>query len=84
MVVRLNGATSFRDNKCSELLAQRMSSSPLIRARFSGAMDHAPLPAVHKTKVKAIRMYAEALSPAPYPIGVLLESGPLVRLPCVV
>ena len=52
-----------------------MSSSPLIRARFTEAMDHAPLPAVHKTKVQAIRTYAEALFPAPYLIGLLLELG---------
>ena len=51
MVVRLSGATSLRDSKCSDLLAQWMSSSPLIRACFTEAMDHAPLPAVHKTKV---------------------------------
>ena len=38
-------------------------------------MDHAPLPAVHKTKVQAIRTYAEALFPAPYLIGLLLELG---------
>ena len=38
-------------------------------------MDHAPLPAVHKTKVQAIRTYAEALFPAPYVIGLLLELG---------
>ena len=75
MVVRLIGATSFRDNKCSDLLAQWMSSSPLIRAYFSEAMDHTPLPAVHKTKVQASRTYAEALFPAPYLIGLLLELG---------
>ena len=74
MVVRLSGATNLRDSKCSDLLAQWMSSSPLIRARFSQAMDHAPLP-VHKTKVQAIRAYAEALFPAPYRIGLLLELG---------
>ena len=75
MLVRLSGATSLRDSKCSDLLAQWMSSSPLIRARFTEAMDHAPLPAVHKTKVQAIRTYAEALFPAPYLIGLLLELG---------
>ena len=75
MVVRLSGATSLRDSKCSDLLAQRMSSSPLIRARFTEAMDHGPLPAVHKTKVQAIRTNAEALFPAPYLIGLLLELG---------
>ena len=61
MLVRLSGATSLQDGKCSNLLAQWMSSSPLIRARFTEAMDHAPHPAVHKTKVQAIRTYAEAL-----------------------
>ena len=61
MLVRLSGATSLRDSKCSDLLAQWMSSSPLIRARFTEAIDHAPLPAVHKTKVQAIRTYTEAL-----------------------
>ena len=75
MLVRLTGATGLRDSKCSDLLAQWMSSSPLIRARFTEAMDHAPLPAVHKTKVQAIRTYAEALFPAPYLIGLLLELG---------
>ena len=75
MVVRLSGATSLQDSKCSHVLAQWISSSPLIRARFSEATDYAPLPAVHKTKVQAIRMYAEALFPAPYPIRVLLELG---------
>ena len=75
MVVQLSGATNLRDSKCSDLLAQWMSSSPLIRARFSEAMDHAPLPVVHKTKVQAIRTYAEALFPAPYVIGLLLELG---------
>ena len=63
---------SVRDSKCSDLLAQWMSSSPLIQARFR---DHAPLPAVHKNKVQAIRTYAEALFPAPYLIGLLLELG---------
>ena len=38
-------------------------------------MGHAPLPAVHKTKVQAIRTYTEALFPAPYLIGLLLELG---------
>ena len=52
-----------------------MSSSPLIRARFTGAMDHAPLSAVQKTKVQAIRTYAEALFPAPHLIRLLLELG---------
>ena len=75
MVVRLSGATSLRDSKCSDLLAQWMPASPLNRARFSEAMDHAPLPAVHKTKVQAIRTHAEALFPAPYLIGLLLELG---------
>ena len=75
MLVRLSGATSLRDSKCSDLLAQWMSSSPLIRARFTGAMDNAPLPAVHKTKVHAIRTHAEVLIPAPYLIGLLLELG---------
>ena len=75
MLVRLSGATSLRDSKCSDLLAQWMSSSPLIRARFTEAMDHAPLSAVHKTKVQAIHTYAEALFPAPYLIGLLLELG---------
>ena len=32
-------------------------------------------PCVHKTKVQAIHMYAEALFPAPYLIGLLLELG---------
>ena len=77
MLVRLSGATSFRDSKCSDLLAQWMSSPPLIRARFAEAMDHAPLPAVHNAKVHAIRTYAEALLPAPYLIGLLLELGAL-------
>ena len=40
MVVRLCGATSLRDSKCSDQLAPWMSSSPLIWARFSEAMDH--------------------------------------------
>ena len=53
-----------------------MSSSPLTRARFTEAMDHAPLPAVHKTRLEAIRTYAEALFPVPYPIGLLLKLGP--------
>ena len=75
MVVRLSGVTSLRDSKCSDVLAQWMSSFPLIRARFSEAMDHAPLPAVHKTKVQAIRTYAEALFPPPYLMGLLLELG---------
>ena len=38
-------------------------------------MDHAPLPAVHKTKVQAVRTYAQALFPALYLIGHLLELG---------
>ena len=75
MLVRLSGATRLRDSKCSDLLAQWMSSSPLMRARFTEAMDHAPLPAVHKTKVQAIGTYAEALFLAPYLIGLLLELG---------
>ena len=75
MLVRLSGATSLRDSKCSDLLAQWIPSSPLIRARFAEALDHAPLPAVHKTRVQAIRTYAEALFPAPYLIGLLFELG---------
>ena len=75
MLVRLSGATSLRDSKCSDLLAQWMSLSPRIRARFTEAMDHASLPAVHKTKVQAISTYAEALFPAPYLTGLLLELG---------
>ena len=74
MLVRLSGATSLRDSK-SDLLAQWMPSSPLIRGRFMEAMDHNLLPAVHKTKVQAIRAYAEVLSPAPYLIGLLLQLG---------
>ena len=73
MLVPLSGTTSLWDSKCSDLLAQWMSSSPLIRAGFSEAMDHAPLPAVHKSKVQAIRTYAKALFAAPYLIGLLLE-----------
>ena len=75
MVVRLSGATSLRDSKSFDLLAPWISSPPLIRARFSEAMDHAHLPAVHKTKVQTIRTYAEALFLAPYLIGLLLELG---------
>ena len=52
-----------------------MSSSPLNWACFTEAMDHAPLPAVHKTKVQPIRKYGEALFPAPYVIGLFLELG---------
>ena len=48
---------------------------PLIRARFTEAIDHAPLRAIHKTKVQAIRRYAEALFPARYLIWLLLELG---------
>ena len=85
LLVRLSSATSLRDSKFSDVLAQWMSLSPLIRPRFTEAMDHTPLPAVHKTPVQAIRTYAEALFPAPYLIGLLLELGAfLVRLPCVV
>ena len=47
----------------------------VIVPRFTEAMDHAPLPGVHKTKVQAIYTYAEALFPAPYLIGLLLELG---------
>ena len=75
MLVRLSGATSLRDSKRSDLLAQWMSSSSLIRAGFTELMDHTPLPAVHKTKVQAIRAYAEALLTAPHLIGLLLELG---------
>ena len=71
----LSGATSLQDSKGSDLLAQWMSSSPLNWARFTEEMDHAPLPVVHKTKVQAIRTYAEALFPIPYLIGLLLELG---------
>ena len=83
MLVWLSGATSLRDSKCSDLLAQLMSSSPLIRARFIEAMDQASLPSVHKTKVQAIHTYAKALFPAPYLIGLLLELGAPVQLPGV-
>ena len=75
MLVRRTGATCLRDSKCSDLLAQWISSPPLIRARFMEAMDHTPLQAVHKTKVQAIGTYAEAHFPAPYLIGLLLELG---------
>ena len=75
MVVRLTGATSLRYSKSSDVLAQWMSSSPFIRARLTEAMDHGPLPAVLKFKVQAICTYAEALFPAPYLIGLLLELG---------
>ena len=51
MLVRLSGGTSLRDSRCSDLLATWMSSSPLVRAHFTEAIDNAPLPAVHKTKV---------------------------------
>ena len=78
MVVRLSGASSLRESKCSDLLAQWMSSSPLIWARFSEVIDHAPLPALQKTKVPAIHTYAEALLPARYMIG-LLCSGQFSR-----
>ena len=47
-------------SKCSGLLAQWMSSPPLIRGRLSEAMDHAPRLEVQKTQVRAIRTYAEA------------------------
>ena len=85
ILVRLSGATSFRHSKCSVVLVQWMSSSPLIRARRSEAMDHTPLLAVHKSKVQAIRMYAEALFPAtrfdraPFAVGCTP-----IRLPCIV
>ena len=75
MLVRLSGATSLPGSKCSDLLTQWMSLPPLIRARFTEAMHHASLPAVHKTKVQAIHTYAEALFPAPYLIGLLSELG---------
>ena len=68
MLVRLSGATSLR-------LTQWMSLPPLMRARFTEAVDHAPLPVVQKTKVQAIRTYAEALFPAPHLMGLLLELG---------
>ena len=42
---------------------------------FHGGNGPRSLPAVHKTKVQAIRTYAEALFPAPYLIGLLLELG---------
>ena len=42
---------------------------------YGGNGPRPPLPAVHKTKVHAIRTYAEPLFPAPYLIGLLLESG---------
>ena len=75
MLVRLNHATRLRDSKWSDVLAQWMPSSPFIPARFTEAMNHAPLPAVHKTTVHAIRMYAQALFPAPYLIVLLLKLG---------
>ena len=58
MVVLLSGASSLRDSKCSNLLAQWMSLSPLVRARFSEAMDHPP-PSRQSTKPRcrpSIRM----------------------------
>ena len=75
MLARLSGATSLRESKCSDLLAQWMSLSQLIRACFAEAMHHTALPVVHKTKVQAIRTYAEALFPATYLIGLLLVLG---------
>ena len=74
-IVRLIGATSLRESKCTDVLAQWMLSSPLIRTLFWEAMEHTPLPAVHKSKVQAIYRYAEAIVPAPYLIGLLLELG---------
>ena len=74
-LVLLSGATSLPDRTCSNLLVQCMSSSPLVRARFSQAMDQAPLPAVHKSRVRAICTHVEAVFPAPYLIRLLLELG---------
>ena len=58
-LVRLSGATILRDSKCANMLAQGMSSSPLILARFLEAMEHTPLMAIHESRVQAIRTYAE-------------------------
>ena len=75
MLVRLSGATSLRHTNCFGLLAQWMSSSPLMRGHFLEAMDHAPLLAVNKSKVQAMRTYAGAFFHAPYLLGLLLELG---------
>ena len=74
-LVRLNGATSLRDNKWADLIAQWISSSPLIRTSFSEAMEHTPFNEVHESKVPAIRAHAQARVPAPYLLGLLLELG---------
>ena len=50
-----------------------MSSTPLTRGRFSEAIGHTPLPAVHESKVQAICTYVEALFPSPYLIGPLFK-----------
>ena len=74
-LVRLHGATSLRDNKWADLLAQWISLSPLIWTSFSEAMEHTPFNELHKSKVQAIRAHAEARVPAPCLTGLLLELG---------
>ena len=73
-LLQLSGATKLRDSKSADLLAQWMSSSPLIPARFSEPMEHTSLLAL-QSKAHAIRTYAESLFPAPYLIGLLLKWG---------
>ena len=75
MLVRLSGATRLCDRRCADLLVQLMPLSPITRAHLSEGMGPITLSAVHKSKMRAIGTYAEALFAASYPIGLLLEFG---------
>ena len=72
-VARLSGATSLRDKMCSDLLALWMSLSPLIRARFTEAMDH-PLVRVGNPMLFRTRMFPMGTIPAgTISLGTALE-----------
>ena len=72
-LMRLSEAKSLRDPLVSQLLGEWVASSPLARARWSGATKVGYPSLIRDKQNEAVKQYASHLVPAPDLIGLLME-----------
>ena len=71
--MHLSGAKSLRDPLVSQLLGEWVASSPLARARWSGATEVGYPSLIRDKQKEAVKQYASYLFPAPGLIGLLMD-----------
>ena len=72
-LTRLSGAKSLRDPLVSQILGERVPSSPLAKAGWCEATKVAQVPLIRNKQTEAVKQYASILFPAAGLIGLLMD-----------